>query len=200
MNSGLFAQLALIGISVAIVFMYVKPTLADISVTQDDIYELSEAYKQAQLLNSKLSSLQNISNSISSGDRRALNAYMPDHVDDVAVLKDLENIVVDSGALLNSVGYSFSMPRGVGKDREIPKDIYYTHEFTVDISGTYSQLKEILRLTERNNYPLTVVSVTIGGGEKDGVQVEGGILNSTLIFESYSMQPGREVVGQDKRR
>lgn len=189
MNFGLFTHIILIGVTVFIGFVYIRPTLGEISVTQDKIHEHKMALEQAKNLNATLQALINKKSEIPDEGIKALFTYMPDTVDDITVLKDIENVVSRSGLFLVNIG-----TEGVPNDgRGDAQELIEAYSFNISLTGEYDKFKQFLGLIEQSDYPLHVTSMAIdaksGSQSQEGVRSEddGSVLDYSLTIESYSL-------------
>lgn len=186
MNFGLLTQVVLIVITVALGMTYIKPTLEKISVLQDKIFVYDEAIAQTVKLNEELKKLIEEEKQIKPAERSALSRYMPDEVDEVAIMKDLEILVNQSGLLLRSISNdSATGQRNNGRNRiggEVEEEpLFKSAIFTVNVVGDYTQYKVLLENLTRNDYPLFITSTTVAG------QNSNEVLNFTVTVETYSL-------------
>lgn len=93
----------MIGIAVAIVFTYIKPTLTEMSAIQDDIAMYVDTNDKAQEYNNELQNLINISNSYSVTELQLLERFLPSTVDEVAVLQEIETLARKSAVNIVSL-------------------------------------------------------------------------------------------------
>jgi len=164
-------QIALIGISVLLVFIYIKPTFETIGVTQDQLYEVQTKVANAEEFNQVLDELVRVENSYSDSDRRDLELFLPTSLDTPQIMRDIESLLEDYEVRIDKMS---AMP-AVTPEPEITVEgeevyggpILASQDFTVDVSGTYEDLKEILSLLETNAYPLEVVEMGIKVTEPD---------------------------------
>ena len=85
----LFVQIVMIAIAVGVVIFYVNPTVANIKQTQDLNQKYLDEINKVVTVNSLLQENVNQISSISRENKKALLRYLPDSVDEIAVLKDL---------------------------------------------------------------------------------------------------------------
>ena len=146
-------QIVLIIISVVIVMTYIKPTFESMQSTQEEVGEYQEALASAESFNAELQRLLSVANSFSTSERRALERYIPDTIDTIAVMRDIETIVENNDMLLSGLSADQSDSQSAGRvsavqnpDAEgIPTYEVNPHVFTVGVTGTYSQFKSLLR-------------------------------------------------------
>ncbi len=187
MPTGLFSQIALIVLSVGIIFTYITPTLDEVKKTQDTIGVYQTEQAKVSDVTAKLDQVASRLNSISTDDQRRLLTYMPDTVDTVAVPRDIKAIADKSGLILDQIKY-------VGAEEPIansgfvdtsvipttPQDqnAAEAHTFAVDFEASYEQVKQFLGDLEKNAYPLEVHDLVIK-------KAEGGFLSVGLKVVTY---------------
>lgn len=175
---GLFTQIALIILSVGILFTYVHPKFEEISANQDSIAAYREEQQKVSAVNATLSALSAKANSLSPDDQSRLDTYLPNSVDGIAVQRDLLFIAEEAEIELTSLAYaSDSTASGAGQrggrnnaatltpiERGARSELV-PHSFTLGFAADYETIKTFLDLLTTNNYPLEVVSLGLGSAE-----------------------------------
>jgi hypothetical protein len=176
--NSLFTQVFIAGLAVALLFIYVKPTLATIGETQKTVADYEKSYTEVTDINAQLASLVNKAGSMSEIDQTILSTYMPDTVDTVLVSRDILNI-----SKMAEVDLKDITPSGEEENEVVVNPENHLqpvkHGFEVTIEGSYFNVKYFLSLLEQNNYPLEVHSLTVTGGER-------GLLGAQLKIITYS--------------
>lgn len=152
-----FTQILMVVLAVGMLFFYVRPTMTEIGLIQDSILAYQEERAKAESVNAQLAALVSEVNSISAANMKALSTFMPDTLDDAAVMRDIHTMAELSGVVLTDIKYSPGI-----------SDVTYTaegvavpsgpvrHDFTTALTGEYENIKTFLSTIERNNYPLEV--------------------------------------------
>ena len=174
---GLFTQIMTLGLSVAIVFVYIEPTFADIGQLQDDISRYQDERQDIERVNADLDRYVATIESLNGADIDRLAVYMPTFVDDISVMRDLQFIADASGVILKSVSYGGSETSADASGGQTSPPT--RHEFSLAAEGTYSQVKNLLSLLEQNEYPLEVHTADIA-------PLEGGFLSVSLLLVTYA--------------
>ncbi len=185
---GLFSQLLLLVLTGLLAFTYIKPTVTDITQTQEKIATYDQEISKVSNVNSTLAKLVTEYNNVSSSDRMKLLTYMPDAVDTVAVPRDIAAIAARAGVLLSDVSYSGAVQQSAAAFDEVTIVVDTepeAHKFSVAFEGSYDQLKFFLKMLEENVYPLEVRELVIEKGE-------GGFLSVTMEIVTYDRE--KEVV------
>jgi hypothetical protein len=182
--TGLFTQILMIIVSVAIILTYVKPTFLELSKTQDDIAVYREEQEKVIAVNSRLADLTAKISSIPVSDQRKLLTYLPDTLDEVMVARDLLFITVESGASYESVEYANDNAKK-GRSNTSNSDsgnenLPTKHTFELSVIGTYEQVKRLFELIEQNNYPLEVHGAELTGSGTDFITA-----SLTLVTYTY---------------
>lgn len=193
--SGLFSQIALLILSVGIILTYIKPSFEEISTSQEQIAAYQEERGKVAAVNASLEQKIQIIESVFDLDKDKLLTYMPDMVDPLTVMRDLQLIADDSGVIVNDVvdagpvdsdstidPYSAYAPEAdpygvVPAVDEGP----FAYAFSLDVEGSYSQIKNLVSILEQNNYPLEVQSLDIRS-------TEGGFLTAEIGLYTYSQK------------
>lgn len=168
MGGKLLMQVILIGTSIAMVVTYVRPTLAEIGVIQDEVVRYEDTVAKAAQLNALLRSLSAEEQRVASQERRRLSTYLPDQIDDITVMRDIQNIFEDADVLATTIGTEevqrastrAGTVEGSGvaaAEADDSSPVLEFQDFTISFLGTYDQLKAVLARLEANAYPLEVV-------------------------------------------
>ncbi|MDC1205536.1 hypothetical protein N8083_01675 [Candidatus Pacebacteria bacterium] len=186
-------QIVLIIISIVIIVTYVQPTFEEVRSTQDETKEFQEALVSAKTFNTELQKLTAAASSFNEADLRALERYIPDTVDTIAVMRDIETIIQNNKMALTSLGSEASglesaeqISNAQGQTPSVNTQELYVQQFEVSVAGTYDQFKLLLQDFERNAYPLEVQHITFSSGE-------GSLYNFDITLETYSFISKTEV-------
>lgn len=180
MFRGLFSQIVTVLLAIGIAFFYIEPTFNEIGKMQDDMALYQQEREKVDAVNTQLSALVSGLNSVEESDQRKLVNYIPDEVDPIAVPRLLQIIANQAGLLFNSFGYDGVDFRAIqNAENSAVKDYPVPHTFTISVEGTYGQIKNMLELMERNEYPLEVHNLDIK-------VLEGNFLSADMTVITYS--------------
>lgn len=188
MKYSVFAQVAVAIVAVVIVFTYVSPTLGTIGELQDDVARFDQAIAQVVTVNAMLDDLVNKMDAISPDDRRALITFMPDHLDELAVMRDISNMVHQSTATLTELSYEG--PSAEAFQADSPEQITehpVGHDFTLAIKGPYDAVKQVVRSLEENDYPIHAYQLRIASAESSDLGSSGGDVELEVRLTTFSM-------------
>jgi hypothetical protein len=177
-QKGLFSQIVIVIISVALIMTYIQPTLAGIADKQDDIQVYNNEAENVIRVNSRLNQLVTDLESVSQGDRERLRTYLPTTIDEVVVMRHLLLISERAQVAYLDSQYNgdINLPFG---DEEID---LIAHSFSLSVEGSYQQIKELIRLIELNEYPLEIHNLSIN-------QLNGFFLGVSFDLVTYQYDP-----------
>jgi Tfp pilus assembly protein PilO len=189
--SQILVPLALLVSSIGLYFSYISPTYDSLVQHNVFITRLEEAKKQYDTFVSQKSKLTGINMGISKENLANLTKIMPDEVDSVRFIIDLDAI-----ARANSMSISeFSLPgdatvgttpstegEGVG-----PK--FAKEEFAVALTGDYQNFKRFLRNIESSLALMTVTQVAVDASG-DSENAAPGVYEYQVAFQTYELLPG----------
>jgi hypothetical protein len=176
----LITQVVIAGLAIGIVLTYIQPTIKVIGEHQDSISQTVQELETITEVNQKLTERINQVNAIPQSDKTALAAYLPETIDSVQVLKDISAITEKAEILMTELSYEgdvvLPLPEGSTLDSA---DQPIAHTFTLSVSSTYVELKRLLVLLEKNNYPLEIHVFSL-------TPLEGGMLETSFEIVTYS--------------
>lgn len=212
MGHKLITQVILIVTSIAILLTYVKPSFEEIATIQDDVIRYEDTIVKAEELNNALRALIATEQNISSGEKQRLNTYLPTDIDEVVIMRDIQNIFRDSGIDINGMSAQSDaaslMPlagfvEGSGVERQAVEEqaVLSYRDFQVSFSGTYQELKDVLARIEANAYPLEVVTLSFDAsgettgeaqrGPQPGGELSPDGMNYELVLRAFAL-PGSD--------
>lgn len=172
------SRLLMIVVAIAIAIFYIRPTIVAIGVTQDEIQTYQTEITKISEVNAQLAALVAQVNSVSTQNQTALVRYLPDQIDPLAVLKDLQ-IMLELNQIINPTVEYEGMSTSAAIDQDTPlSEAIVPHTFTVSAQMAYAQLKNYLRTVEQNNYLLEVAELTIE-------PADGALLEVAVTFVVY---------------
>ena len=180
-GNSLISQIGVAGIAIAIIITYIKPTITDIGILQDQVDQTVKELDRVNEVKKKLEALDSQVDAISPKDKQSLSNYLPEVFDEVAVMKDLEAITKLSGVEVKSLSYggesSITDP-AIAENAEVTEKPT-GHNFSLDISSSYEEMKYLLLLLERNKYPLDIQNLSLK-------PTDGGLMSVSLEVRTYS--------------
>ncbi len=166
-------QIGMVVVAVMIVLMYIQPKISAIRDIQDLTTQYETETQNVSQVNEDLRSKIMAIEAINPQDSKALGQFMPDEVDEIAVLKDLSTMLELQAITLYDVEYKGSNSQAQALEGALNEyNSAQEYYFTATFSSTYEQLKSTLALFETNNYMLQVSNVKISEGTTDLLTVE----------------------------
>ncbi|MEZ4104105.1 MAG: hypothetical protein R3B60_02345 [Candidatus Paceibacterota bacterium] len=197
--NSLFFQILLAGLAIAIAIVYVNPSFKNIGDLQFAIAEYKKERDNVAKFNTDLRDLAKKINSISEADQQALLKYMPDTVDEVSVSRDIFNISLMSGVVMNDISVSDGATNNRNNNpvEEVvdPADQHKTppvpHAFSASVTGEYEDIKNFLLLLEESNYPLEIRNLSIsssngGSNQESSTLSNNNDLSAEVEIVTYS--------------
>ncbi len=198
-------QIALIIVSIVIVFTVIKPKLAEIGFVQNEVVTYRTALDNIGQYNQRLQNLISQSKAMSASEKETLFRYLPESIDAVAVGRDISNMVNSNDLLLLDVAPSdpVRVTTAVADEGTVSADGMdtgavaptpeeggptvtggmYSQQFKISVVGTYDQMKGFLKDMERNAYSLRLVDF------KFELEEEGGLVSQyDLTVETYALK------------
>ncbi len=181
-----FVQLFMVVLAVAILLLYIRPTVTEIRATQDNIsayeYELDRVTNVNELLRSHASAID----ALPLSNIQALERYLPSRIDEIAIMRDLELIVNEVGVELVTLEYAGSEASEAAADPSLEVTSYGNKpietKFRLGVSASYDELKSLLSAIEINNYQLLIESA-------DVTPTEAGLVSADIVLVAYSLEP-----------
>ncbi len=162
--------ISIVGILAAfgIFFFYTKPTYDAAQVARAHIAEYDVALVKANELQERKQALLKKYNDFLPEDRDRLQKLLPDHVDNVRLILDLDNIASRHGMALQNVvvstpgaGQSTQTAVGTISSSRQKYDVLTTKFST---QGTYTALQQLMTDLETSLRIIDLVSLKVGAG------------------------------------
>lgn len=188
MITRLVPVLIIIG-AIALFFGYAQPTYSDsITTLRGEIRDLDTALKAARNFKDKEVELTNARSRIAPEQLERLEAFLPDSVDNVQLIVDLNSLAARSGITLSE----FDIVTGQEKSaNNVPAPLdtapalalgnnepIESLELSVSATGTYASFRGFLEGVEQSLRPLDVVELSV----EDSAT---GVYNYDMTFRLY---------------
>lgn len=166
-------------VSIGIFFTYIDPEYKKIKSHQETINRNNDMLVRAQELRQKREELQQKYNDIGEEDRKRLEKLLPDTVDNVRLILDINNIASDFGIAITDIGVTEEQETGgTNQITENTGEKYGTIELSFSVSATYETFKRFLETLEDSLRLVDVTSFTVNAGE-------GVFYNYTVNLQTY---------------
>jgi len=172
----LFALLFLAGAG-GIFFFYTKPAYDGVRSIQDEITQYDQALTKAGELQRLKQSLLSRFNAFNPADVDRLHKLLPDHVDNVRLVLDLDTLASQHDFALQNVVINAAGATGAqgGTDKPaigLNRQVYDSLTLRFATSGTYPKFVEFMNALETSLRLVDVVALTMDG-EATGVGAGG---------------------------
>jgi Tfp pilus assembly protein PilO len=158
----------------AVFFMYTKPAYDTIQVSQNQITQYNAALDKSTQLQTLKQSLLSRYNAINPTDLTRLQTLLPDQVNNIALILDLDTLASQFGMSLENVNISSS--GGSGSNTNVNSKIQNTTavgaagqpfdslDVQFSIHGTYAQFLQFISNLESSLRIVDLVGLTVSGG------------------------------------
>mgnify|MGYP000884894763 CR=1 FL=1 len=153
----------LVGVAVAGFFLYTKPLMSDITNIKKDITSYNEALDNAKALENERDKLTKKYNAIDPNNLLKLEKLLPENVDNIRLILEIEKIAQPYGMELTDISYDATVENkntsdkdtknGTGKENVIDGDStkeYREWKLGFSTEGTYTDFLLFLKDLESN--------------------------------------------------
>lgn len=186
------APIILIGISIAAFFTFARPFYNDIGKLRGEVVSYDEALNNSKMFRNEEDKLTQKYNSISKDDLTKIQKLLPDNIDNIRLILEIEQIALPYGMVLKDIKYSATdtaknstansgaTVQGGGMAQSSSKD-YGIWDLEFSTTGTYSNFLNFTKDLESNLRIVDISSVQFSSGTVIGGKVTSGSPSS----ESY---------------
>ena len=190
----------LIGISLAVFFVFANPIYNDIGLQKAQVASYDEALNNSKALENARDTLTQKYNSISPDDLVRLQKLLPDNIDNIRLILEIEQIATPYGMALKDVKYNATTDttsattgaaaavQGGGVATQSALKNYGTWDLEFSTTGAYSNFLSFLQDLESNLRIVDISSIQFsssGSSVSSGAGVSSGAVSSPSS-ESYS--------------
>jgi len=162
----LLAPIILIIISVASFFTYVDPTYQEIKEIHIEEAQYDEALERSRELQMIRDELLSRYNTFRTEDLRRLDKMLPDNVDNVRLILEINEIASNYGMTLRSVAFSDTSKASSG-EIEVVDDRYDAISLSFSVSTTYENFLRFLGDLEGNLRIVDIEKIDFSSGDVD---------------------------------
>lgn len=185
------APIILIGLAITGFFMFTIPLYGDITLSKADVLSYNEALDNSKTLESKRDELTAKFNTILPDNLARLQKFLPDSVDNIRLILEIEKIATPYGMVLQDVKYdtisqtapapsSGAIQGGVSNTAAIQD--YGTWNLEFSTQGTYSNFLNFTKDLESN---LRIVDIASIQFSSDGSGGGSSVSLSTTSSDTY---------------
>ena len=156
-----------------IFFVYTKPTYDSTQAVQTQINQYNAALDKATQLQTLKQTLLSRYNSFDPGDLARLQTMLPDQVNNIGLILDLDTLANQYGLSLENVGIDStgqSAPSASGNTAAVGSSVasYESLNVTFTIHCTYSQFIQYVTSLETSLRVVDLIGLTVTGGGAGG--------------------------------
>jgi Tfp pilus assembly protein PilO len=166
--------IVLIGIAVAVFFMFANPIYNDISALQAQVASYNDALNNSKTLENQRDILTTKYNAIDPDNLAKLQKFLPDNVDNIRLILEIGQIASPYGMTLTDVKYNAdtnttnttnaattAVVQGGGNTAKTASKDYGTFDLEFSTSGTYSNFINFTKDLESNLRMVDISSITL---------------------------------------
>ena len=169
--------------AIVIFFTYVKPTYAEIGQLRMKKAQYEEALVNAKRLDAAKNDLSEKYNAISEENRTKLLHLMPDTVDNVHLILDIQSIAAGYNMLPQDI--KFEVPKKAGATTQPgnkSQKLYNTFDLEFSVTGNYDKFNAFLNDLESSLRIMDVTSITFSS---DKLTLVNGNYKFTVKVRTY---------------
>jgi hypothetical protein len=169
-------------LAVALFFGYISPTYNnDIVAENAQIQSYNSALAAATAFTQKQNDLLAKENAIPQSQINRLETYMPDGVDNVQLILDLNSLASRSGVTLSDFKVADNATSTTNSSGIQSSNLIDSLDLSVSANGTYSAFQTFLAAAEQSLRPLDITQL--------GIKSSGtGVYDYTITFRIYWLQ------------
>lgn len=173
-------------IALGLFFSYLRPAYSELNASKERLVRIDQAIEESDKLLSNYTELKNKMNAISAEDQKNLAKILPDSVDVVRLILDLDSLATKYGLTIRS----FEIP-DIESELTLKKSPDATLEespvmkavLTITCEGSYADFKKLLVDIERSMSLMDVVELEVKVAEKSTDTEEEAVY--TLGLQTY---------------
>jgi Tfp pilus assembly protein PilO len=159
--SKFFVAALLLVISAGLFFAFITPTYSDVQSLQAENGHLSEALDKSRELQSVRDTLRAKYNTFSSGDLDKLQKLVPDHIDNIRLILDVESIAKSHNITVNQFAFSGDGGTGPGSSSETAGGAYGSIIFQFSVTTDYDTFKAFMNDIEHSLRVIDIIALGI---------------------------------------
>lgn len=151
------------GASVGLFFIQTRPILDRISVIETKRAALSQAQASNQQFQNLLKEKNIVFNQIDPAKKDMLQKFLPDSIDNVKLIIDINQIASDNGMTIRNISIKGNDTSAIGPDSRP----YGVATLGFSVSGPYQTFKRFLAALETSLRLVDVTALSFTAGDKD---------------------------------
>lgn len=176
----------LIGLAIATFFTFTNPLYSDIEGIRTQVGSYDQALENSKALENERDKLTKNYNAIDPNDLTKLQKMLPDNVDNIRLILEIEKIATPYGMALKDVKYETAdatatkvgAPVQGGAAVAVDSKEYGTWNLQFSTQGTYSNFEAFLKDLESNLRIVDVASIEFTSDAGAGATLNPGLMES----------------------
>lgn len=189
-TSSLLTNIIMLVIITGIGYFYIYPTVGQIRENQDVAVTFATELTKVSAVNSQLQEKVTAINNVPLQDKQKLATYMPDTLDDVALMRTMESILIAVGIEPDSLAFAGGASDGsqntqTDTSQEVADGVdSITVESTISISFETDEdtLYSYFAAVERSVVPFFLKNATL-------TPTEAGLVSADLTYTVFALAP-----------
>lgn len=187
--------IVLVGITVALFLMFTNPLYEDISALRVEVSAYNDALDNSKMLENERDKLTAKYNSIDPTNLTKLERMMPENVDNIRLILEIEQIAAPYGMALQDVKYNVIDPneamlatgiQGAGAAKPTPKD-YGVFDLEFSTVGSYNNFINFTKDLE-SNLRIVDISSVVFSSEESGLSANGKSSTSEIYKYNFKIK------------
>jgi len=161
-------SLLFIGASIGIVMLFARPTWNEISVLQQEANKYNDALSRVSALSIALENQRAIVSSIPVADLERLEKLLPDNVDNVKLIIDINNIAASQGIFIRDIGIAAPKESSSSRTTTLQSGAragYDSIDLSFTVATSYSNFLSFITALEQSLRLVDITSVSFVPGE-----------------------------------
>ncbi len=157
--------------TVGIFFGFIKPTWGSISVLKTEEKTYDEALEKASTLEKQITVFQAKLNALNTKDVERVNKMIPDSIDNIKLIIDINNIAKQFGMDLKDIKVT-QQKAAAGGDSEVKTSggkTYETVDIAFNVASSYQNFISFLQGLEKSLRLVDVTSVSLKPDDKSSI-------------------------------
>lgn len=168
----------------ALFYWYIDPTYAAVKVLRAEESTLNQALDRALELQETRDQLISRYNTFAQEDIRRLEKLLPDHVDNVRLVLDMDSLAAQYGMRVRNVAIESQEQKAKNKTQSVGPDerTYESMLLSFTVTGDYPTFRQFMRDLERSLRLVDVEAVSFASNES-------GLYDYTVSLRTYWLKP-----------
>lgn len=178
----ILTPLVFLALAAAIFFWYIDPTYATVKTLLSQQNELGQALSRSRELQDVRDQLLSRYNTFPQTELDKLQKLLPDHIDNVRLILDLDSMAAKYGMRVRNVASENDSSRAAAGDLGADDSPYESVILSFTVTGPYTTFRQFLTDLEQSLRLMDVVGLSFNAADT-------GIYDFTLRVKTYWLKP-----------